>query len=222
MKKTVTLLVVLLFVPLMTLFSQDSHNMKVKSINLPVLNDGNNRWGTDYLVSGSEPLGRPSGVFRPSNSTIYVSVPDTNIQSGAAIVIFTSSNNGESWTNLSALTPASVIPKTKMILGSLDSVYCFFISGITVYCWNVLNNRVTQVRGTGMRDFDVASSSTGNMYIFFDSLGTNSVPRYGSSDGGVTWPVRALITSAGAHPRVYFSGLGDTLVLNYYNQLSFI
>lgn len=219
MKKTATLLVLFLLIPLMTLPAQDSENMSVITNNLPVLNDGNGRWETDYLISGSEPLGRPSGVFRPSNSTIYVSVPDTGIQSGAAIVIFTSANNGESWTNLSALTPATVIPKTKMILGSTDSVYCFFLSGVTVYCWNVLNNRISQVRGAGMRDFDVASSSTGNMYIFFDSLGTNNIPRYGSSDGGVTWPVRALITSTGAHPRVSFSGIGDTLVLNYYTPV---
>lgn len=91
------------------------------------------------------------------------SVPDTNIQSGAALVILTSTNNGTTWSNISAITPASVIPKTKMIIGSADSVYCFFISGVTVYCWNVLNNRVTQVRGVGFRDFDVAASSTGSM-----------------------------------------------------------
>lgn len=185
----------------------------------PVQLSGSTEWSNDLVVSSTEPQGRPSGVYRNSNSTIYVSVPDTNIQSGAAIVILASSDNGTTWSNVSALTPASVIPKTKMVIGSLDSVYCFFISGPIVYCWNVLNNRVTQVRGTGFRDFDVASSSTGSMYIFMDSLGTNNIPRYGSSDGGVTWGQRALVTGSGAHPRISFSGTGDTLVLHYYGPV---
>jgi hypothetical protein len=74
-----------------------------------------------------------------------------------------------------------------MIRSASDSVYCFFISGVTIYCWNVINNRVTQVRGVGFRDFDVAASSTGSMYIFMDSLGTNNLVRYGSSDRAVVW-----------------------------------
>lgn len=199
-------------------FSSELQKFKVKSLNQPV-STGSDRWNTDYLISSSEPLGKHSGVYRISDSTIYVSVPDTNIVTGAAIVIFTSTDNGENWNILSTLTPASVIPKTKMIRSSLDSVYCFFLSGVTIYCWNVINNRVTQVRGVGFRDFDVGASSTGSMYIFMDSLGTNNLVRYGSSDGGVIWGQRGLITTAGAHPRIYFSGSGDTLVLNYYGPV---
>ncbi|HRE12184.1 MAG TPA: hypothetical protein PLN22_15320, partial [Ignavibacteria bacterium] len=44
-------------------------------------------WGTDYLVSSTEPLGRPSGVYRTTNNTIYVAIPDTNIQTGRSVVI---------------------------------------------------------------------------------------------------------------------------------------
>ncbi len=197
----------------------DTHPFTVKVNDPPIPYDGNPEWGNDFVVSNSEPLGRPSGVYRNSNSTIYVSVPDTSIQSGSAIVILTSVNNGASWNIISSLTPASVIPKTKMIRGSTDSVYCYYISGVTIYCWNVINNRITQVRGVGFRDFDVASSSTGSMYIFMDSLGTNNLVRYGSSDGGVTWGQRGLVSSGAAHPKISFSAFGDTLSLNYYGPV---
>ena len=216
MKNLLTIATVLLIASLSSTFAQD---LSVKVNDPPILYNGNVEWGNDLLVSGSEPLGKHSGVYRSSNSTIYVSVPDTNIQSGAALVILTSTNNGSTWSNISAITPASVIPKTKMIIGSTDSVYCFFISGVTVYCWNVLNNRVTQVRGVGFRDFDVAASSTGSMYIFMDSLGTNNLVRYGSTDGGVVWGQRGLISTGAANPRISFSALGDTLILNYYGPV---
>lgn len=213
MKNLLTIAAVLLIASLSSTFAQD---LSVKVNDPPIPYNGNVEWGNDLLVSASEPLGKHSGVYRSSNSTIYVSVPDTNIQSGAALVILTSTNNGSTWSNISAITPASVISKTKIIIGSTDSVYCFFISGATVYCWNVLNNRVTQVRGPSFRDFDVATSSTGSMYIFMDSLGTNNIVRYSSSNGGVVWGVRGLVTSGGANPKIYFSALGDTLILNYY------
>ena len=211
-------LLLVIFV-LTSLSSSVSQDLRIKVFNPPIPFDGNIEWGNDLLVSSGEPQGRPSGVYRNSNSTIYVSVPDTNIQSGAAIVILTSPDNGVSWFNISALTPASIVPKTKMILSASDSVYCYFQLGNAVYCWNVINNRVDQIRSTGYRDFDVAASSTGSMYIFFDSLGTNSIYRYGSSDGGVTWGQRGNVTAGGAFPKISFSALGDTLSLNYYGPV---
>jgi hypothetical protein len=66
-------------------------------------------WGTDYIVSGTEPLGRPSGVYRTTNNTIYVAVPDTNIQAGRSMVIFSSSNNGANWSITGTLSPGGVI-----------------------------------------------------------------------------------------------------------------
>ncbi|MBK6877828.1 MAG: hypothetical protein IPG99_15585 [Ignavibacteria bacterium] len=87
--------------------------MSVKVNDPPIPYNGNVEWGNDLLVSASEPLSKHSGVYRSSNSTIYVSVPDTNIQSGAALVILTSTNNGSTWSNISAITPASVVSKTK-------------------------------------------------------------------------------------------------------------
>jgi len=212
-------LILISFIFVLTSLSSVSQDLKVKVNTPPIPYYGNVEWGNDFLVSSTEPLGRPSGGYRNSNSTIYVSVPDTNIQSGAAIVILSSADDGATWTNISALTPASVVPKTKMIRSATDSVYCFFQLGAAVYCWNVINNRVAQVRSVGYRDFDVAASSTGSMYIFFDTLGTNSIYRYGSSDGGVTWGQRGNVTSAGAFPRIYFSALGDTLSLNYYGPV---
>lgn len=212
-----TFFIVLLFISMTAI--ANARDLRAVINDPPLQYSGSPEWSDDYLVSATEPVGKPSGVYQQSTSTVYVSLPDTTIQQGSSIVILSSTNNGASWSNIASMTPAEVIPKTKMIIGSADSVYCFFISGVTVYCWNVLNGRVTQVRGVGFRDFDVASSSTGSMYIFMDSLGTNNIPRYGSSDGGVTWGARALVTGSGAHPRIGFSATGDTLILHYYGPV---
>lgn len=197
-----------------------SQTLNVKVNDPPIPYTGNVEWGNDLLVSSSEPLGKQSGVYRNSDSTIYVAVPDTAIQSNTCVVILASPDNGITWSNITALAPAAIIPKTKMIRSAADSIYCFVQVGNTIYCWNVLNSRITQVRSSGYRDFDVAASSTGSMYIFVDTLGTNGLYRYGSSDGGVTWGVRGNISSGAANPRIYMSGLGDTLVLNYYGPVN--
>jgi hypothetical protein len=70
-------------------------------------------WGTDYLVTNTEPLGRPSGVYRTTNNTIYVAVPDTNLTAGRCVVIFASSNNGVSWVSTGSVSPALVVRKSK-------------------------------------------------------------------------------------------------------------
>ena len=199
--------------------SAQETSLSVKINNPPIPYSGNIEWGNDRLVSNTEPLGRPSGVVRNSTSVVYVSVPDTNIQSGSGIVILSSSDNGVTWLNIASVTPAILVSKTKMIRSSLDSVYCFFLTGSSIYKLNAVNFYLNQVFNGGYRDFDVAASSTGAMYIITDSLVNNSIVRYGSSNGGVTWGSRGLISSGAANPRIYMSGSGDTLVLNYYGPV---
>jgi len=202
-----------------TSLSAQETSLSIKINNPPIPYNGNAEWGNDRLVSNTEPLGRPSGVVRNSTSVVYVSVPDTNIQSGSGIVILSSSDNGVTWLNIASVTPAILVSKTKMIRSSLDSVYCFFLTGSSIYKLNAVNFYLNQVFNGGYRDFDVAASSTGAMYIITDSLVNNSIVRYGSSNGGITWGSRGLISSGAANPRIYMSGSGDTLVLNYYGPV---
>ena len=213
------LFVIITIMTISTSLSAQETSPSVKINNPPIPYNGNVEWGNDRLVSNTEPLGRPSGVVRNSTSVVYVSVPDTNIQSGSGIVILSSSDNGVTWLNIASVTPAILVSKTKMIRSSLDSVYCFFITGSSIYKLNAVNYNLNQVFNGGYRDFDVAASSTGALYIITDSLVNNSIVRYGSSNGGITWGSRGLISSGAANPRVYMSGSGDTLVLNYYGPV---
>ena len=213
------LFVIITIMTISTSLSAQETSPSVKINNPPIPYNGNVEWGNDRLVSNTEPLGRPSGVVRNSTSVVYVSVPDTNIQSGSGIVILSSSDNGITWLNIASVTPAILVSKTKMIRSSLDSVYCFFITGSSIYKLNAVNYNLNQVFNGGYRDFDVAASSTGALYIITDSLVNNSIVRYGSSNGGITWGSRGLISSGAANPRVYMSGSGDTLVLNYYGPV---
>lgn len=175
-------------------------------------------WGTDYIISNTEPMGAPSGIYRNSNNTIYVSVPDTNIQSGRGIVVLKSTNNGVNWAIHASVTPAFICPKTKMVgrPGS-DSVYCFFMFGASVYCWNIVNNNLNLFSNhTDLRDFDATMSSTGSLYLIVDYRATNQVYWMGSTNGGTNWAGQIYMSSTAVRPRITMSATGDTALIIYY------
>lgn len=174
----------------------------------------NNDWGTDLLVSATEPFGRPSGVY--AMNTIYVAIPDTNILAGKSLVVVKSTNNGTNWSIVSSVSPSTIVPKTKMV-ASGDSVYCFFLFGSTVYTWNVITNNFNSFTNyTNIRDFDATISSTKSLYLAVDLNTNNDVRIFGSATGGATWPSAIFLSSTGAHPKIYMSGSGDTSVITYY------
>jgi hypothetical protein len=206
----------ILFTALLAINFNFAQNVQVHYESSPVFTS--DLWATDILVSGTEPFGKLTGIAK-TNGTIYFAVPDTAITSGRCIVVFRSTDLGESWTNFATVSPASVeVPRMRMVRSGLDSVYLFFLFGTTVYCWNVENNNFNSLTGI-CRDFDAVASSTGGVYVFQDILGTNSIPRLASVNGFATVSQTATVTSAGAHPRVYMSGTGDTLILNYYGPV---
>ena len=189
----------------------------VQTYNPPIpFGQDNLNWGSDILVSQTEPLGRPSAVYCTANSTLYAAIPDTNILAAKCIVLVKSTNNGVNWSIINSVSPAAVIPKTKMI-ASGDSVYCFFLFGTTVYCWNVITNNFNQFTNyTSIRDFDATISSTKSLYLIIDILTNNDARVFGSTTGGQTWPTSIYLTSTAAFPRIYMSGSGDTAIINYY------
>ena len=173
-------------------------------------------WGTDLLVSSTEPFGKHSGVYRASNTAIYVAIPDTNILAGRCIVVLRSTNDGANWSITGSITPSAIVPKTKMV-GREDSIYCFFDYGATIYTWNIINNNLYAFTAyTGIRDFDAVISSTKSIYLIVDLQVNRDIRVYGSSTGGQTWAGAVFLTSTGAHPRFYMSGTGDTAMINYY------
>lgn len=178
----------------------------------------NTDWSNgDFVVSTSEPMGRPSGVYRTSNSTLYVAIPDTNILSNKCIVVLKSTNDGVSWATQGSISPATVIPKLKMVDAGGDSLYCFFLYGTTLYSWNIVTNSLNPFTTyTNIFDFDVTASSTHGLYLIIDLITNNDVRLYGSASYGVSWGGAVYLSSSGAHPKISMSGTGDTALINYY------
>jgi len=213
MKKFISISVIFFFATV----SAAAQDLKVKIYDPPVNFNNNSEWGTDYTVSDSEPFGRPSGAYRNVNSTIYLSIPDTNISPDDGLVILSSSNNGSNWTQTAGISPAVIIQKTKMISAGPDSIYCFFLVGGSVYSFNVLSGIINHFTNyTNIRDFDVTSSSTGSMYLIIDLYTNNDVRIFGSSNGGISWGGAIFLSSNAARPAITMSATGDTAVINYY------
>ena len=90
-------LLLVLFISLVTISGIFAQTPSVTVYNPPI-SVNNPAWANgEYIVSSSQPFGRPSGVYRTSNNSIYVAVPDTNIVASRCIVLYRSSNNGASW-----------------------------------------------------------------------------------------------------------------------------
>ena len=214
---------ILLLFAFLTLFcfSVSSQQPLVTVYDPPVEYVGNfGDWGTDLVAFNTEPFGKVSGVRRATD-TIYIAVPDTLGLTGGGLRILKTSNNGANWLQMITVSQTGVIPKTRMIRSGLDTVYCVFQApaGNNVYILRVNLPFADPIRAIftgGYRDFDAWASSTGGLYVFLDSLGTNNIPRNASTNGGITWSQRALVTSAGAHPFTIKSGTGDTAILMYY------
>ena len=176
-------------------------------------------WGNDVLISSGPPVGQMSGVGRP-NGEVFVAVPDTT--PGFSLRIYKSTDFGATFSLFpTGITPGGLlIPKTKMIRSGLDSIYCSFIYDDTIYVWNVESNNFGVFSTIPAGDYDIVASSTGGLYMYVDDRTNNAIRRYGSADGGVTWPNTGLVTSAGANPNLTMSQSGDTLMLLYYSTIA--
>lgn len=214
--KLLLIVFIVVLTPISILYSQNA--LLTGEVHNPPIPLENTDWGTDYVVSNTEPFGRPSAVYRTTNNTIYVAVPDTNILASRSLVVLSSTNNGINWSVVNSISPGGiVIPKVKMVgrPGS-DSVYCFFLYGSTVYSWNINGSSVLPFTAyTNIRDFDAAISSTNSIYLIYDLNSNNDVRFHGSANGGVTWAGAVFLSSAAALPTLNFSLTGDTAVINY-------
>lgn len=178
-------------------------------------------WFTDLTVYDFHPVGRMSGVQK-SDGTLFVAVNDTLATSNLGIVVFTSTNSGTTWT----LYPTGVsfrrqFQNLKMVKSPQDSIYVFFNNYSVISCWNVLTGSYNEFTNypAGYRDFDVACSSTGSLYLLLDLLANNEIRIFGSANGGFTWPGSLFLSSTGAGVRGSMSATGDTLLINYYGVL---
>lgn len=211
MKVIFTLLLLSFF---SVLYAQDIKIEKaIINSNLPV------DWGIDNAFLNNEPIGSMTGV-QNNNGTIYVAVNDTLSTANLGLVVFTSTDDGNTWSIFpQGIAVRDKFEKIKMIKSFADSIYCFFQYGSDVYSWNIISGNFNAFPYSNYRTFDVVASSTGNLYMFLDSLPTNNVLRYSSINGGSTWGGRGSVSSAAAMPKLYMSATGDTLILNYYGPV---
>jgi hypothetical protein len=177
-------------------------------------------WGNDVVIHPREATGPITGMGK-SNGTAFVAVPDT--VNGRFLTVYKSTNFGNTWAPLIFLgPPTGFVSKTKMVRASGDSVYLFYLLESRLVYFNLDNTAspARQFDTTGIRDFDVATTSTGGMYLFYDMNANDAVRRAASSDNGTTWPQRATVSSASAFPRVSVNRQAvDTLILNYYGPV---
>ncbi len=187
---------------------------------LQYVNNGWQDWSNDdWVVSPSQPLGRPSGIFRTSNNTLYAAIPDTNINSQRGFLfLLRSTNSGVTWEIQSMwIGGQETVTKVKMVDAGADSIYCIMLRGTIVSVWNISTSNMRQFTTyTNIRDFDAAASSTHSLYLAVDLNSNNDIRLYGSTNGGITWPTNLYLTFGGAIPRMYMSGSGDTCLLNCY------
>jgi len=177
-------------------------------------------WAFDKTILNNEPVGGFSGVQK-SDGTIFVAVNDTLSTANLGLVVFTSTDGGDTWNLIGqGINYRGHFSKIKMFRSGLDSIYCSFQIGTNVYTWNPVSGNFGQLFNGNYRTYDMVASSTGNLYVCLDSLPNNSIVRYGSTTGGRTWMSRGLISSAGAMPKLFMSGTGDTLYLNYYGPVN--
>ncbi len=217
MKKITTLLAVF-FVTVLTVYSQPIS--VATGIPSGIHAVQNPTYGFDYLVNAFEPAGMISSAQR-SNGNLYLSVNDTTTTTNLGIIVFRSTNNGYTWTRISGgIQPKLIFPNMKMVSAGNDSLYLFFMYGSDAYRWNIVNNSFSKITADSLiRSFDVCASSTGALYMFYDKNTGTTVRRFGSVDGGFNWINPGTVSSAASRPKIYMSGSGDTLILNYYGPV---
>ncbi len=220
MIKIITLLFAFTFI--LNGYGKANNEPKVaNAIPTGILSVSSPDFGNDVIVSNVRPIGPMSGIKStafPPPGNIYVVINDTNLTSNLGLVYMQSSNSGVSWSlGTSGITPRVKYDQVKMVR-TTDSNYCFFRVGGAVYRWNIINNSFKGFDSTDIADFDVAVASDNSFHLLFQNT-ANQIRRFGSIDRGFTWIGSGLIANGAGMPRICFSKLGDTLLLNYRGPL---
>lgn len=178
-------------------------------------------WSNDVQVSSNPSLSNHC-IAAKTNGTLYIgeSVANPTPGSQPSVTVYSSSNYGTNWTELSTVLSIQPILRTKMVRTVLDSVYLIFATNSTIRFLNVESGVTGQFNASAIVDFDAVASMTGNaIYLFVEEPGNTSIRRYATLDAGLTWsPLTATVTTQGARPRlaIYM----NQLILNYYGPVA--
>ena len=174
-------------------------------------------WG-DNIISQLQPIGPIAIMEKLTPQTIFCAINDTLSTSNLGIVLYMSTNYGQNWGLYTyGINLRQKFERFRLVRSGLDSIYLVYVYNSQVRIWNIYNTAGIAVHtATNVRTFDIVASSTGALYLYIDELGTNSIRRFGTINGGFTWVQTGLMTSSGAFPNMYMSGTGDTVFVNYY------
>jgi hypothetical protein len=195
------------------------HTFILILITILIAPDYSSAWGNDIMISSIRP-GSKHSIAAKQNGTLYASIAGT-APGADTLSIYTSTDNGLTWiyVPLSTVSGIGNIVTTKLVRTFSDSIYCAFQSATIIYFVNVESGVLGQFNQSMVEYFDIATSSFGDaIYLFVDEYAVNSIRRYGTLDGGLTWTGNtALVTSQGTMPSVYMSG--TRLFLSYYGPV---
>lgn len=180
-------------------------------------------WNGDILIHGTTPTASHS-LTAKANGELYISVP-VDSAGTYKVLIYQSTDDGDTWNLLPVsynTSSANAIVKTKMVTTGSDSVYCMYQTNAEIKFLNPESGVQGLFNTIGVETFDAAASPNGNaIYLFVDEVAINSVKRYGTLDGGLTWGGNtATVSGTGAIPKVYMTG--TRLILNYYSPVQSI
>ncbi|MFA7360424.1 MAG: T9SS type A sorting domain-containing protein [Candidatus Kapaibacterium sp.] len=213
MKTIFSSLFLILLVPLLL----NAQELQVGT-GLPPNPSVNTEWGPNALVLNFEPIGPLAGVMTP-NSTIYIAINDT-LSTSSGLIIRKSTDNGNTWTTHgNSITNRLHFPRLEMIATSNDSVFCWLLSNLRVYRWNIMTNAIKAYDSTNVNDFDIAKSSTNSIYLWITTE-TGGLRRFGSIDNGWTWMSPGYVQATSKNIRLSMSGSGDTLYGAYRSYLN--
>jgi hypothetical protein len=175
-------------------------------------------WGDDVQIVDRELIGKMDAV-QVSDGTIYLAINDNIAGQTTGLKIRKSSDNGMTWrAHYLALEPAIKFENLKIIKDTADVIYVFFQMGNDLLIWNILNMNVQSINIPALRAWDVAVTSSGTFYLFYDA---NNILTYQASvDCGYTWINQTTVSSNGAYPKLSKSRVNDDLALIYYNGIS--
>lgn len=177
-------------------------------------------FGKDIVLLGNEPIGVISGI-QNSLGTIYVAINDTQSTYNLGLVIRKSTDRGKTWITENGINHRDIYGNIKLLRNSRDSIYCIFQIGSGIYSWKIDTEIIDTFNTRGYRTFDAEITSSESIYLFLDSINTDHLFIYASTDGGKGWRNRRLVSEHSASVKVAKSNSGDTLFVNYYGPVLF-
>lgn len=174
-------------------------------------------WSDDFVVNDHDISGKFYAVQK-SSGHIIVGIIDSLTVPSEGMRIMASTDLGVTWFGYAAVLERYDFREIKMIISSTDSIYCFYLIGNEVFCWNI----DAGVRLTGILDavsYDVLITPSQAIYLFVENT-AQILSYYSSTDYGLTWNGPTEIDPGGVNPKVSEIGTSGYFTITYFSDLT--